>query len=347
MKVLERDASAGRLRLRIDTLDDLWCLRNLLHKGDLATAHTFRTPTASEEKVREGKLEKRPVRLGVRVETVEWHDFDDHLRILGPIEAGAQDHGRHHTLILRPGDELVLDKRGGLAAWHDRMLEDAAKDSAAPKLLLLAIDDTEAQFAVLRGHGLQVIGTLPAGGQGKRYGDPAAEKRRFYDEAAKSLKALRPAGAPLVVVGPGWWRDEFLEHLRKTDPSAASEAKSESTSQGGATGLHEAIRNGLLERVARDHRIGRETALVERLLSGIATDGAVSYGPADVEAAVAAGAVEHLLVSDETVRSGVQDALLRRAESARARIHVVSGAHDAGRRLRELGGLAALLRFKP
>src|SRR5207245_638616 len=100
----------------IDTLDDLWTLRNLVVPGDRVTADTFRTAPATGDKLREAKMEKRPVRLTVRAETVAWHDFDDHLRVLGPIESG-QDVGAHHTLALRPGDDVQVRKRGPLAAW--------------------------------------------------------------------------------------------------------------------------------------------------------------------------------------------------------------------------------------
>ena len=57
------------------------------------------------------------------------------------------------------------------------------------------------------------------------------------------------------------------------------------------------------------------------------------------------GAVEDLLATDTVVREGKLDALLREAESARARLTILSTRHDAGERLSHLGGLAATLRF--
>ena len=86
------------------------------------------------------------------------------------------------------------------------------------------------------------------------------------------------------------------------------------------------MRNGLVERVARDHRVGKETALVEELLTRIARgDGTAAYGAGQVRRAVEAGAVEHLLASDAAVRTGMHEELLRLAEAARATIVVVGG----------------------
>jgi protein pelota len=348
MRLLNKDLATGMLHLRIDSLDDLWTLRNLVARGDRVTADTQRTAESTGDKVREAKMEKRGMRLGVRVDSVEWHDFDDHLRVLGPIESGPQDHGRFHTLVLRAdGMDCIIEKRGGLQPWHLRQVDQAVAATASPQVLLLAIDDSEAQFGTLTSYGVRLLGSLPSAGQGKRHEGATAAKQQFYGEVAKSVQAFRPdAKVPLVVVGPGWWREEFLEFLRTRSAAAAAGAMTEGTSQGGRNGLHEALRRGLLERVARDHRVGRETALVEEFLARVAKgDGTAAYGPVDVERAVLAGAAESVLVSDRLVRDGKADAALAQAESSRSTVHVLSSSHEAGAQLDKMGGLAALLRF--
>ncbi|MEA3136746.1 MAG: protein pelota [Thermoplasmata archaeon] len=348
MRLLRKELAEGVLHLRIDSLDDLWTLRNLLSPGDRVTADTTRTAESTGDKVREAKMEKRGMRLGVRVEAVEWHDFDDHLRVLGPIETGPQDHGRFHTLVLRAdGMDVVIEKRGGLQPWHLRQVEQAVAATDSPQLLLLAIDDSEAQFGLLKSYGLQLLGSLPAGGQGKRHEGAAKAKEQFYNEATKSLAIFRPDNkVPFVVVGPGWWRDEFLDYARAKAPAAVMGAVSEGTAQGGRTGLQEALRRGLLSRVSKEHRVATDTANVEEFLARVAKgDGLAAYGPEDVRRAVTSGAAESLLVSDRLVRSGSVDDLLKQAEAARCAIHIVSSGHDAGEQLDRMGGLAALLRF--
>lgn len=348
MRLLKKDVREGFLHLQVDSLDDLWTLRSLLQPGDRVTADTARTAESVGDKLREAKMEKRRMRLGVRAETVEWHDFDDHLRVLGPIESGPQDMGRHHTLVIRAdGSDVQVQARRPLQAWQLRLVEQAVAATHRPHVLLLAIDDAEAQFAWLKSYGVQMLGSLPSAGQGKRHEGAAQAKRAFYGEALDSLRLLRAdAAVPLVVVGPGWWREEFLDVVRAQAPALAQGAVTEGTSQGGRAGIHEALKRGIVERVSRDHRVGEETRLVEEVLERIArADGTVAYGPAEVERAVAAGAVERLLVTDQAVRGGKVSDLLASAEKGHAQVTIVSTGHEAGARLHQMGALAALLRF--
>ena len=113
VKVLERDTEAGIVRLRVDSLDDLWHLRELVEPGDAATALTWRTADVQTVD-RVGKAEKRAVTLTVRVEQVEWDAFSNRVRLLGPIVAGAQDVGSYHTIAIEPGMSGRINVRIGV-----------------------------------------------------------------------------------------------------------------------------------------------------------------------------------------------------------------------------------------
>ena len=65
----------GEIRLFPENIDDLWHLRHLIEPRDLVFATTFRSIDTASDKIRPEKLEKRPVRLGVRVERI---DFSEH-----------------------------------------------------------------------------------------------------------------------------------------------------------------------------------------------------------------------------------------------------------------------------
>lgn len=351
MQLRHKDVGQGILKLQIDTLDDLWTLRNLVQAGDLVTASTYRTMEGADDKLRAEKAEKKRMTLGVRVEAVEWHDFADYLRIHGVIETGPQDLSRHHTLVFRDDrSDLTLQKKDGrLHRWHLDLVDEAIAATAKPQVLLLAIDDTEAQFGQLASYGLRLLGSLPAGGQGKRFENKgaAAAKKKFYDEACKSLATFRPDPAvPLLVVGPGWWREEFIAHAEVKVPEAIAGARTDGTSQGGASGLREALQRGVISQVARDHRVQNETDAVDEVMKRIAKgDGMVAYGPTEVADAITAGAADEVLLTDESVRTGTYPAIIENAEQTRCHVRIVSTGHDAGELLQRMGGVAALLRF--
>lgn len=352
MKRLKMDPRTGTMDLQVDTLDDLWTLRNLIRAGDRVTASTTRTAESSDDKLRPEKAEKKRMTLGVRVEDVEWHRFDDHLRVHGIIETGPQDHGSHHTLVFRDerGTRLTIQKQDGrLHAWQRDLIDQAEKATKQPQVLLLAIDDQEAQFGQLQSYGLRPLGALPAGGQGKRFDakGSGAAKKRFYDDVLGTLRTLRTdPSIPLLVVGPGWWREEFIDHATAKEPDLMQGVRTDGTSQAGVAGLREALQRGVVAQVARDHRVHTETERVDTLYEHIGKDdGLAAYGPEEVLMAVQAGAVEEVLLTDVSVRENKHPAVVDAAEQNRTTVHIVSTDHDAGERLQRLGGVAANLRF--
>jgi protein pelota len=111
-------------------------------------------------------------------------------------------------------------------------------------------------------------------------------------------------------------------------------------------GVQEALKSGVVGRVAEECRVALETQVVEQLLEEIAKDGLFAYGAEEVRNALEVGAVETLLVTNEMVREGDGIELLELAERGRSRIMVVSSVHEGGKKLKALGGVGAILRYK-
>ena len=118
MRILHQDARANEIKLLPETLDDLWHLYNLIDERDLVFAMTYRRGEEKSDKLRPDRSDKVRMRLGIRVQKVEFHETEDVLRVLGVIEQGPQDMGEHHTLMIGPGDALndgVPSRRGGMS----------------------------------------------------------------------------------------------------------------------------------------------------------------------------------------------------------------------------------------
>ncbi|HUL61575.1 MAG TPA: mRNA surveillance protein Pelota, partial [Methanocella sp.] len=74
MKVNKEDyrGDYGEISLTPESLDDLWHLKYIIEPGDRVFAMTFRAvESAVADKIRPDKVEKRLVRLGVLVESLE------------------------------------------------------------------------------------------------------------------------------------------------------------------------------------------------------------------------------------------------------------------------------------
>lgn len=343
MKVLQRDMKAGSIQLLLQNLDDLWHLYNLVEPGDLIRATTYRREERRTDKIRPERREKVRIKIRLRVERVEFHEFADRLRLLGVIEEGPMDLGSHHTLNLGEGDSLWIVKEWRKS--HLRRIEEAVEASEKPVVTILSLDDEAALLAQMHQYGIREVAEIRAESGGKLYSREPS-KVEYFAEILQKLRQLEPSPG-LVILGPGFTREEFVQYAKEREQDMFREAYSFGTAHPGMTGIQEAMKGGLAAKVLHESRVATETRLVERLLGEIAKEGLYAYGPQEVESAVERGAVAKLLVTDEESRSRAVEDLMRKAEERSGKITIVSTHHDAGRKLRSLGGLAALLRYRP
>jgi len=343
MKVLHQDAKNNEIKFLSETIDDLWHLYNLVDEGDLIFATTYRRKEEKPDKLRPDRVEKIRMRLGIRVQKVEFHESEDVLRILGRIEQGPQDIGEHHTLMLSPGEDVTIVKPEWKPQHFDR-IKRAISSSEKASLFFVAIEDTDAVIAAVREYGIKEYATITRNPQGKMY-DAKSNEEEFLNEVVGKL-ALVLHGEPLIVLGPGFTKETLAKRIREKLPQAASAVSVQSTGQAGMAGIHELMKKGIGGKIVENTRVAMETKLMEQLFTEIGKDGLFAYGDASVNSAVEAGAVKILLVLDTKVRSSSVDHLIRTVENAKGEFHIISSMHEAGRRLGSLGGVAAILRYK-
>lgn len=348
MKIVHKDPREGVVKVQAEILDDLWHLRNLIEEGDLVTASTYRTAEQATDKIRAEKTEKQRMTLTLNVERVEFHDFSDRLRILGTIEEGPRDLGMHHTFNVTVEDHepIAIKKPGGFRQHHWDRLKEAKEAAKRPLVTILSLDDEEAAIAVLRQYGVQHAVTVKGRSGGKQYEASDDPKKDYFGEILAAVQRTRAEGTPLIVVGPGFTREDFLDFAKERDESFARGVVTEGTGQAGGVGVQEALKRGIVERIQRDQQVAVDTRRVEELMGEIARDGPVAYGKDEVAKAVEMGAVEELLLTDEWLRTKEGEALLTKAGNTGAGVHIVATSHEAGQKLDGLGGVAARLRYK-
>ena len=158
--------NSGEIRLLPESIDDLWHLEHLISPGDLVFATTFRSVETATDRIRPEKVEKRPVRLGIRVEKVEFSGHGIRLRVAGTIEHGV-DCGAYHTINVETGYEISVIRQ-----WRPIDLERigrAVKASVFGVIHILTIEEGEAELFRLRQYGPESVMTLSAGsGKGGR-----------------------------------------------------------------------------------------------------------------------------------------------------------------------------------
>jgi protein pelota len=335
---LEMRGSHGEIRLFAESVDDLWHLSHLIRPGDLVFATTFRSVETVTDKIRPEKPEKKPVRLGIRVEGVAFHPYADRLRISGVIEHGV-DQGSHHTINLDTGNEVSV-----IRTWRqvdlDR-IDRAVKATSTGAVHILAVEEGEAELHRIRQYGPELVSTVVQGSS--KGADTGSARGLLFERVAQLLAEVT---GTVVIAGPGFVKDEAAKYLKAKIPDLADRCIAIETRRSGRGAVTEALGKGVLERITGDIQLKREAELLDLFLERMGKGEPVAYGRAEVEEAISAGATEQVLVIDEMVRNRRVAELLERAEKTRAKVTVFSSLFDPGQQLAALGGIAAVLRFR-
>jgi len=356
LKISRIDLKKGFAKVMPESLDDLWHLYNIILKRDEVYARTTRQVKLDDQYTRSTKAKRVPVNLGVQVEKMYWDRVLNRLRVNGIVIYAPETlsiKGSRHTLDITVNKPVTIVKKRWQKHELDR-LKRASKLTAAP-LTILSMDDEEYCVAVLRQYGIDV----KTGERIKLPGKFEAEKRAkgkqmFFSGALKSLReAWAPLQSPIVVLGPGFIKDDFAEYIRSNSRDIAESVVGvKGTNSAGLSGIQEALRSGILSNVLQNMRVADEMKAIEELLARLGRGkNDATYGFIEVEKAVNYGAVEKLLVADSSLRETteenrrIMEKLMKNVEDARGTVMVISTEHEAGTKLLSLGGIAALLRF--
>ncbi|WNY25198.1 mRNA surveillance protein pelota [Methanolapillus millepedarum] len=352
MKVMKKELKgrSGEIALMADTLEDLWHLKYIIDPNDVVFSLTKRKPEGADDKIRPEKLEKVTVRLGIRVESTEFHKFANRLRIHGVIVSGM-DMGMHHTLNIEEGTSLSIVKE----QWKNDQLERIAEAEEAgkrPSVIIVGIEEGDADIGLVRHYGVEPYSHIRQS-SGKREN---GLRDVFFKEIADQLNFVYKDGAAIVLCGPGFTKDDFLLYFKKAYPELASKAVTEDSTMIGISGFLEVLKKGSIDKIMHESRLARETNYMDDFLKEVAIDGKAAYGPAEVQNAINYGAVETLLVADEKLREERETAdgktvtpienMMQEAERSQGKVIILSTEFEPGRKLASFGGVAAILRYK-
>ncbi|WP_256297398.1 mRNA surveillance protein pelota [Haloarchaeobius salinus] len=342
----------GRERITLvpESLDDLWHLQYVLEPGDLVAGDTTRRIQRDDEELRDTGGEREHMHVTIGVEEVEFHKFANRLRVSGTIEDCSREDqlGLHHTLNVEDHDEIEVTKH-----WKpDQLerLEEAEESADNPDVVIATVEEGEAHIHTVTQYGTESRGTF-TGTTGK--GEYARGRGELFAELATAL--ARMDADAFILAGPGFTKQDAYDHIEKNHPEVAEKMTVVDTASVGDRGVHEVLKRGAVEDVQRETRIAAEADAIDELMERIATGHEAAYGLEQVQKAAEYGAIDELLILDEKLREergpdgewvlDVND-LITDVERKGGEITVFSSEFDPGRQLRNLGGIAALLRYR-
>ncbi|PSP73296.1 mRNA surveillance protein pelota [Halobacteriales archaeon QH_6_68_27] len=356
MQVTSREQRAeGRERVTLvpESLDDLWHLSHVVEPGDRVAGDTTRRIQRNDDDLRDTGGEREHMWVELKVEGVEFAKFANRLRVSGVIvDCSREDQlDFHHTLNVEQRDEIAVEK-----VWkpdqRDR-LEESVEATDNPDVAIATVEEGRAYVHTVAQYGTEERASITGPTGKSAWGDGARPRDELFDELAEVIGRMDVDA--IILAGPGFTKGDALSYIEEENPDLAADITTVDTSGVGDRGVHEVLKRGAVNEVQTRTRIAEEAELVDELTERIATGEAVGYGPEAVAEAADYGAIDHLLVLDERLRSergpdsewAVDvDRIVETTERKGGEVTVFSGEFDPGQQLRNLGGVAALLRYR-
>ncbi|MDI9643593.1 MAG: mRNA surveillance protein pelota [Candidatus Verstraetearchaeota archaeon] len=354
MRIIEADKKRGYVEVEIEDQDDLWHLYNIVDRGDRICGYTTREIKVSRGDSEE-RVGRRRVFLCVVVEETGFQSFTGKLRIRGRVVSAPEDVeaiGSYHSFSVGPKDRIGITKEKWLT-FHEERLELAATKSR-PKVVVITLDDQEAFIHIVKDYEVKEVVSLSSNMPGKyiETSDRTSVRAKYFSSIEDELlRTIKGEPYSVVVAGPGFTKNELTKYLKERHRTLS--IAEESTASIGEPGVLEVINRGAISRILKDTSMVRDSELVDEMLMRLSrTPQLVAYGISEVKKAVNSGAVEKLLVSERMMKNlpseekrGVEE-LCKIVEKYGGKAYFVGGEHEKGKQLFNVGGIAALLRFR-
>ena len=327
----------GEYKLLIENIDDLWHLSHLISPGNLVFGLTLRTVDGPTDKLRSEKLEKKPVRIGIKCNKIEYVPGVGRLRVLGVIISGP-DIGQHHTLNVEPTNEISIIRK-----WTqcdiDR-INRAVSASIYNVTHIVTVEDGEIELYRMHQYGPERITTLILG-SGKTGGIDS--RISLFEEF---LNVIKNVTGPIVVAGPGFVKEELVKFVKTKLPNIFENMMVVDTVRTGYGAVIESIKKGVLNKVTQDIQLSREIQVMDELFTRINKNEPVAYGLTEVMSAINYGAANTVIIADSKITDPTFEKIIEAAETIGSSIIILSTEFEPGKRLIGIGGIAALLRYK-
>ena len=344
MKLGKQDPKEGEIRLTPENTEDLWHIERLLSPGDRVVARTWRRFKATEDDAGE----KKAVTMKLGVEKVEFSPHANRLRVTGKIIEGTPEEyvqqGAYHTIDIEEHFPVSIIKDNWMS-HHMTRIKQAISETKRPRLGMLVLDENKAIYATLRGFG--VAYELELENSARKRDEKFEEKTQsFFGEILKKLQSSQVG--KIIVAGPGFGKENLMKFIKQKDGKLAQRIVLEHCSYAERTGITELLKRGVVGKVAAEERAENELVLMDQFSTELRKDsGLVAYGKKEMAAAVAASAVDTILVLDELLRTDKEvEKIVEQGEARKVKLVIFSHESDGGRELDGYGGFAALLRFR-
>ncbi|MBU4492820.1 MAG: mRNA surveillance protein pelota, partial [Nanoarchaeota archaeon] len=327
MKQIYFNLRKGELKLKVENMDDLWCLSHVIEPGDIVKGKTIRKIKIGESDQRKVNIVKKTVFIEIRVENTEFHEYSSVLRVSGTITQGPEDvtKGSYHTFNLEQGSIITIIKE----KWLSFQIEKIKQASVETKKILICIlDRDDACFGLLKKQGFSLLSEIK--GDVEKKADVKTRTGNFYGEVINKLYDYveRYKIENIILASPAFWKEDLMKNIK--DGEIKKKITLATCSCSGKEAINEVLKRPEVKNVLSQQRIAKELKLVESLLEEISKNNLAVYGLKETEKAVTVGAVEKLLITDKLIQKTRAenkfekiDQLMKNTESMKGTVNII------------------------
>lgn len=350
MKTIHSDFKKGEVKVKITQKEDLWYLKNILREGDIIKGKTYRKIDTGKKEGR-SKKERKKVYLEIKLENTETNESEV-LRAKGKVSKGTEEvsKGTYHTFNIKPGTIITIQKNEWLIHEKEQLKE--SKKTNKAKILICVHDRQEATIASSTGSGYKILTTIK--GDAEKKEERATNKGNFYEELIKILKEYNKRIKPktIILASPAFYKDDLYDKVQEQELKEKTIKASCSSSKPNA--IEEVLKRPETKTALKEIRASKESKLIDKLMKEISKQRKAAYGLEEVKKTAKMGAIKHLLVTEKTIKKyrkkdkyKTLNQIMKQVKNTRGEITIISSEHSYGEKLEGLGGIAAILRYKP
>jgi protein pelota len=329
------------MKVRIETMEDLWSLQRILFADDIVRSESERKFKPEDG----GKGELKKVFITLKVEKSELDKAAMRLRISGKILDGKPlEYVRlnsYHTINAAPQDvlEMVKEKWPGYIL---QVVKSAVSDSRRPRLGLIVVDEEKALPAYLLGYGVEFKNEIYSGLSKRMSQKDFTEQQNKYYEKVLSVAGGMEADT-VVMAGPGFAKDDIKKYgedkgiIQKMGKRLVLSPSSNSE----RSGIYELIRSDAVAKLLERERIRTEFLLMEKFLTGLSS-GSSRYGVENVREFIGTGLANAIMVNDSFIGKPDVQEVLAEAERMGIKIDVFNSDDEVGQQLHAFKDIAAM-----
>lgn len=356
------------LSLTAENPDDIWCIYNLLSEGDEIVAFTSRKVKKENSNATSVKQEIKKFNIHLAIEKITYASSDDDLQVSGK---NISDNpyvkiGQYHTAEIRTHSKITLTKNNWNSYYNDKLNEITNFKNQAEQIFLVLDSGKASLYMILRyltKEAFTLSYNIPhRKSSNLRHSHHDAAVENFFKAVIKKINDVInfEVTRSVVITGPGFTKNGFFDYLKENCSKLGYDTLNKNlksfivcnSTSSDQRAISEVLANQSFAAKINDQLYVQHNKAIEILRKRLEdNEDTIAIGVEDVLRAIELGAVDAIIITEDLIRHGLTERrkqihkLIEDAKSQGGKVYYLSDKHFSSEFIKNLTGIAALLRL--